>query len=383
MAIYHLTAKTVSRRQRSAVSAAAYRAGQALDDRRQDRTFDFTRKEGIRSAEIILPDNSPEWMSSRENLWNAAEAAEKRADAMTAREIEVALPRELDDDVQRQIIHDFVHDQLISRGLAADIAIHDAVDAHNQPQPHAHILFKDRAVDLDSKTGFSGKKDRGFNRPADIERLREAWAHHVNAELAERDRIDHRSLADQHAEAEVILEKEVDAAIGDGRDPNSDPDVIEAQAAVIELDREPQPHLGVAAAGMRERGEWSERSEEHDRICSQNAEVSRIADQMRSAARRIRDRVDALRRQVADVFRKTPAPASAPASAPTIAEMAAMFRPPEPQPEPEPEPEPELKSDPDLSFIVLGSGRDDVLACRPNQDICDFEPSPPRRSMRM
>lgn len=96
MAIYHLSVKSISRSAgRSVVAAAAYRAGQELTDERQGMTHDYTRKQGVEDAFIVATDGA-DWAHDRNALWNAAEAAEKRKDAKTGREYELALPFELD-----------------------------------------------------------------------------------------------------------------------------------------------------------------------------------------------------------------------------------------------------------------------------------------------
>ena len=96
MAIYHLSVKAISRSAgRSATAAAAYRAGCKIADERTGEIHDYTRKGGVQSADLVLPDGAPEWAFDRSALWNAAESAEKRKDACVAREFEVALPAEL------------------------------------------------------------------------------------------------------------------------------------------------------------------------------------------------------------------------------------------------------------------------------------------------
>ena len=77
MAIYHCSIKTVSRSGgRSAVAAAAYRAGEKLKDERCGLLCDYSRKQGVEHSEIVAPENAPAWATDREALWNAAEAAE-------------------------------------------------------------------------------------------------------------------------------------------------------------------------------------------------------------------------------------------------------------------------------------------------------------------
>ena len=74
----------------------AYRAGEKLTNERDGITHDFSRKQGVEHAEIVLPEGvSADWARDRSDLWNAAEFAEKRKDARVAREFEIALPHEL------------------------------------------------------------------------------------------------------------------------------------------------------------------------------------------------------------------------------------------------------------------------------------------------
>ena len=96
MAIYHFTAKVISRSKgRSAVAAAAYRSASEIRDYRQDLTFDYAAKPDVIHSEILAPEGAPQWVHDRELLWNAVEAGEKRRDAQVAREVEFALPEEL------------------------------------------------------------------------------------------------------------------------------------------------------------------------------------------------------------------------------------------------------------------------------------------------
>ena len=105
MAIYHLSAKIVSRSEgRSAVAAAAYRSGQSLHDHRTAQTFDYTHKAGVDYSEILAPPQAPSWVHNREQLWNAVEQAEHRKDAQLAREVELGLPIELNKDQDRKSV---------------------------------------------------------------------------------------------------------------------------------------------------------------------------------------------------------------------------------------------------------------------------------------
>jgi hypothetical protein len=235
MAIYHFHAKTVSRSQgHSAVAAAAYRAGEKLFDQRRERTHDYRPRAGGAAEEpsavaaaayragatlfdarreqvydysprsrvvtsvILTPPQAPAWMAERETLWNTCEAIEKRKDSCVAREIEVALPRELSLAAGLALVTGFVREQLTPRGVVADVAIHQGPARDGGMNPHAHILFTPRPV-LKDGSGF-GKKDRGLERRETLRQWRQAWQDHVNRALEEAGaaaRVDHRTLKDQ------------------------------------------------------------------------------------------------------------------------------------------------------------------------------------------
>ncbi|MCU7713109.1 MobA/MobL family protein, partial [Priestia megaterium] len=155
MAIYHLSMQIISRSKgQSAVAAAAYRSGEKLHDERTDEQKFYARDVQPETM-ILTPSHSPEWMKDRNCLWNEVEKVEKRKDSQLARELNVALPIELNHDQQKELIQSFVQNEFVEKGMVADIAIHRD-DANN---PHAHIMLTMRNVDQD---GF-GKKNRDWN----------------------------------------------------------------------------------------------------------------------------------------------------------------------------------------------------------------------------
>ena len=236
MAIYHFSAKVISRANgSSALAAAAYRSASRLHDQRLDRHHDFSNKAGVVHSEVMLPDGAPEEWRGREKLWNAVEAAEVRKDAQLAREVEFALPRELDQAEGIRLAREFVESEFVKRGMIADLNVHWDIGVDSEPKPHAHVMLTMRQV---GEEGF-GAKVRDWNRTDLLDHWREAWAGHVNQRLAELDidaRVDHRSL--------------------------------EAQG----IDLEPQHKIGPAAARMAKQGLTSERLEEHHAIARANGE---------------------------------------------------------------------------------------------------------------
>jgi hypothetical protein len=224
------------------VAAAAYRSGVALLDERTGITHDFTRRAGVVATEIVAPTDAGAFARNRETLWNAAEAAEKRKDARTAREWIVALPAELDAEQRANLAHDLACELVDRYGVVADVAIHAPSRDGDDRNQHAHILTTTRRIEGEAlcekcalELSDTKRKTLGLGPAADeISALRERWAELANAALKKAGsaaRIDHRSLVARQ-----------DAAFERG-------DLAEALA----LDRPAQVHVGVHATQLDRR----------------------------------------------------------------------------------------------------------------------------------
>lgn len=224
MAIYHCSIKIISRgKGKSAVAASAYRSGETITNEYDGVTHDFTRKGGIVHTEIMLPPHAPPDFADRSVLWNSVEKIEKSKNSQLAREIEVALPIELDREKQIQLVRDYVQENFVSVGMCADIAIHDKEDGN----PHAHIMLTMRPLEQSGEWGAKSKKEYildkdgqritlkngtfktrkidtvDWNNKEKAEVWRQAWADCTNKYLAEQnivERVDHRSYERQGIE---------------------------------------------------------------------------------------------------------------------------------------------------------------------------------------
>jgi ATP-dependent exoDNAse (exonuclease V) alpha subunit len=248
MAIYHCSIKIISRgKGKSAVAAAAYRAGQAITNEYDGITHDYTRKGGVVHTEILLPENAPAEYSDRAVLWNAVEKIEKAKNAQLAREIELALPIELTREQNISLAREYVKQHFVSAGMCADVCIHDTGGGN----PHAHIMLTMRPFIEDKTWGAKQKKEyildpqgkkiydkkkrsykckaipaTDWNEQSQAEEWRQGWADFCNAALEKQnhtERIDHRSYERQG------------------------------------VDQIPTIHLGVAASAMEKRGIKTER----------------------------------------------------------------------------------------------------------------------------
>lgn len=277
MALYHFSAQMISRSTgRSATAAAAYRSGQEISDQRTGEVHDYSRKGGVVHCEVLAPDGAASWVFDRSALWNAVEMAEKRKDAQLAREVEIALPRELGLSEQVDLLRGFVQEHFVGRGMVADIAVHEVQARDGERQPHAHVMLTTRQL---GPEGFGGKA-REWNDRTLLEGWREGWAAHVNKTLeraGHEQRVDHRSLAAQRAEALEIA------------NDNSRPEPERAQAAerAAELDREPLPTVSLAVIEMERQGIRTERGDQLREVQARNAERASLRQQLRQVSHQL------------------------------------------------------------------------------------------------
>ena len=140
----------------SAVAGAAYRSGTMLTDFRTGEIHDYTHRHDVKHSEILLPEGASDKFLDQETLWNTAESAEKRKDAQLAKEVILALPKELSLDQQKLLVQEFAQTQFLAHGLGVDYSIHD----HSEGNPHAHLLVTMRKLE---GAHFSLKKPRELN----------------------------------------------------------------------------------------------------------------------------------------------------------------------------------------------------------------------------
>jgi len=265
IAIYHLSMQVISRgKGKSAVAAAAYRAGEIIKNEYDGITHDYSRKKGVAWSGIILPENAPEEYKNRAVLWNEVERIEKAKNSQLAREIEISIPKELHFSEYFILVQEYVKENFTNHGMCADICIHDKNDGN----PHAHIMLTMRPFTVDKTWGDKQKKvynlDKDGNKIYDpvkrqykcskiqitdwneqykVEEWRASWADICNRffERTERpERIDHRSYKRQG------------------------------------ISKIPTIHLGAAAHQMEQRGIPTERGDINRAIMKANEEIENI-----------------------------------------------------------------------------------------------------------
>lgn len=209
MASYHCTVR---------VGSSGKGAAHAAYIAREDKYAAMLERGTGERLEHVEHGNMPTWAKDRAmNFWEAADAYERKNGAVY-REIEVALPRELTAEQRKELVRDFVR-QEIGDKHAYSVAIHcPRASLEKGEQPHAHIMYSERTID-----GIDRDPDQYFKRynakapekggcqkdsAGTQERLqatRQRWAEKQNEHLARHGhqvRVDHRSLKDQGIERE-------------------------------------------------------------------------------------------------------------------------------------------------------------------------------------
>ena len=281
IAIYHCSIKIISRgKGKSAIAAAAYRSGEKLINNYDGIKHDYTRKSGIAHTEIMLPSHAPPDFQNRSVLWNSVEKIEKSKNSQLAREIELAIPKELNREQQISLVREYVNDNFVSVGMCADIAVHDKSDGN----PHAHIMLTMRPLNENGEWGAKSRKEYitdkngeriklkngnfktkkvdtvDWNEQSKAELWRSKWAKLANKYLAKNEiteRIDHRSFERQGTE------------------------------------QIPTIHLGVAASQMERKGIETERGNINREIKARNKIIAEIMA-----------KISALKNWLSDIFKR-------------------------------------------------------------------------------
>ena len=209
MAIYHLCVKNGSRD--SGQSARA--------------KYDYIEREGRYEKdrdelEHSESGNMPEWAEDDPRKYWATADEHERANGRLFREVEFALPVELNEAQRRELAVEFAKELTGAERLPYTLAIHrgEAQEAGKPNNPHCHLMISERGLDghdRDAERWFKrynksdpakgGARKSTATRPQEwLEDTRERWADHANSALeriGSRERIHEGTLEEQFFDA--------------------------------------------------------------------------------------------------------------------------------------------------------------------------------------
>lgn len=269
---FHFSVNIISRgKGKSAVASAAYISGEKIKNEWDGVTHDYTKKQGVISKKIFLPDHAPKEYKDRKTLWNSVELFEKNSNAQLARNFIISLPKELSIEENKKMIEEYVQNNFVKGGMIVDLAIHDESREGNQ-NIHAHIMTIVRPINEDGTWGQKSKKEyildeKGekvlnkngkpktrkvelttWNDKGNVEKWRENFSDLCNEYLAKNKiekRVDHRSFKRQG------------------------------------IKQIPTIHLGASASAMERRGIRTEKGDINREIKRQNELLKNIGNEIK------------------------------------------------------------------------------------------------------
>jgi len=228
MELYHFHLTQIKRSEgKTAMAAAAYRAGEKLHSDYYGFDYDYTLKSGIVHTEIMLPPHAPREYADRKTLWDAVEKAERGKKAQLAHSFDIALQTEFSMEENIALARQFVSEQLIARGMIADLAVHMPDKDGGIENPHFHVMCPIRPLNPDGTWGlkqrrryvldghgnriedengnyvFNAVSTTNWSQPETLEEMRRVWAEMCNRRFEAKGfecRIDHRSYERQGIE---------------------------------------------------------------------------------------------------------------------------------------------------------------------------------------
>lgn len=139
---------------RSAVASASYRSGDNLFSDKEGKTYSYAR-DVKPEAFILTPKNAPDWAKDRQKLWNEVEKKDRKANSRYAKEFNVALPIELSEQDQKDLLTKYVQENFVNSGMVADVVIH----RDHPDNPHAHVMLTNRPFNPDGTWGQKTKTE--------------------------------------------------------------------------------------------------------------------------------------------------------------------------------------------------------------------------------
>ena len=227
---------------RSAVAGAAYQSGESLFSEYDQKRKSYSEKRGVIYTQIMLPANAPPEYVDRQTLWNAVEAIENQWNSQLSRDIIMALPKEVPEELYPQMVREFCREHFVSKGMCADFAVHNKGDGN----PHAHIMLTLRS--MDEQGNWLPKCRKVYDLDENGERIRLPSGRFKSHRVNVNDWNDRGNCEKWRHGWEVIQNRYLENA---GREERVDLRSYERQG----IDQIPTVHMGPAVTQMERRGE--------------------------------------------------------------------------------------------------------------------------------
>ena len=251
--------------------------------------------------------------TSRTRYWEAADEHE-RANGTLYREVQFALPRELNPEQRRELAVGFAERLTAPENLPYTLALHRG----GGENPHAHLMISERMNDglartpetwckrANSKNPESGgaRKTRSLQGKRWLRQTRKGWEAAANRALARAgrpERIDCRSLADRRDDA--MARGDLEEAAEFSREPGVH---LGPQGLKTPDEKDPLPGVAAKAAAVEEHNAelHHERHGVDDDLKKEKKLLERLEAQIRRVAQEIQRAAERLTEMVQERFQE-------------------------------------------------------------------------------
>ena len=149
----------------SPIDASAYISGEKVETK--ERSADYTKKKGVLSSAIVLPENAPDRLRDPSVLWSEVDQMAKRSNSDLYREWICCFEKHLSLDQMESVARQFA-ESLAAEGMVVQYALHDAKDNGNY---HVHFMAPCRGIDENGNWQKRKVLPRTFQLDADGNRI--------------------------------------------------------------------------------------------------------------------------------------------------------------------------------------------------------------------
>ena len=296
MAIYHLSVRPGTRAKGSvAARKSDYIQRENQYERQPDRCL--YQESG----------NMPEWADSARDYWKAADDNE-RANGRLYLEVEVALPRELEQQEQIELAKEFAREVTEENTLPYTLAVHEGRGRDGRgDNPHAHLMISERqndGLERDEERWFKransqepelggAPKSREFHGSQKIEHLRERWADDLNGALERHHEREYERAHEQGYERTRDHGQDHTHAHDRGDTQEREPGYVDHRSNERQgIERAPGIHLGPGVYAALEKGREPERYLRHQEIQHEIRQADREVEHGREFTRDHQERLE-------------------------------------------------------------------------------------------
>ena len=161
----YITASKVEVQSLSPVDASAYISGERVET--AGRSADYTKKKGVLSSAIVLPENAPDRLRDPSVLWSEVDGMAKRSNADLYREWICCFDKHLTLEQMEKVAKQFA-ESLSAEGMVVQYALHDAKDNGNY---HVHFMAPCRGIDENGNWQKRKVQPRTYQLDADGNRI--------------------------------------------------------------------------------------------------------------------------------------------------------------------------------------------------------------------